>query len=186
MEKLLVWQELTYRAVTRSYVAVAGSVDEITEGGPRWKDEEVIETLDVVSAPHSNNEWGIGYVQDVPVLYATDGPEGPEAYPVPEGFIHEQAMQGRTWRVDRAEIAWHHEDRPGWDGTGTIAESWHAVLRGYPCRIDRFTDQEGGGYAYTITDANGNPLRGSENEAADSFDEAERLTVAALMNQASW
>lgn len=176
MEKLLRWQKIVSRAVTQGVVQ-GGRVEEITEGGPSFADEDVTQNLEVVSEPQADNEWGIGYVRGIPVLYSLDGPEGPEAYPVPEGFIHEQVYQGYAWEVERAEITWDREERPGWDGTGTIAESWSTVLDGYGCRIDRF---ESGGWAYTV-DYEGNPLQGAENEAADSFDDAERAVVARIM-----
>lgn len=194
MEKLLRWQERVSRAVTQGVVK-GSSVTEITEGGPAFEDDEVTGALEVVSEPRATNEWGVGYINGVPVLYALDGPEGPEAYPVPEGFIHEQVYQGYAWEVERAEIVWGREERPGWDRTGTIAESWTMILqqdappqssgedkcRGYACRVDRFTD---GGYAYSISHLeSGTYLRGAENEAAESFEDAERAVVARIMEE---
>lgn len=72
---------------------------------------------------------------------------------------------------------WEHEKWPGWDKTGTIAESWYAVVNGCSCRIDRFTDEEGGGYAYTVTpyseEIDYSPIPGGDGEPADSFEAAE-------------
>lgn len=66
-------------------------------------------------------------------------------------------------------LDWTHESNPGWDGTGTVADSWYVTENGYACRIDRFID---GGYAYTV-EYDGNPVRNGENEDADSFGSAE-------------
>jgi len=182
VERLTVWRELVRRGVSGGTPGItAGNVDEVTTGGPTWTDEQVTARLEIVSPPEATNEWGIGYIDGWPVLYALDGSEGPEAYPVPLGFTYEQPHQGFVWRAEVAEIRWsEHEQPPGWDGTGTIAESWNTTLRGYHCRIDRFKEEEGGGYAYSVSDSAGNCLRGAENEAADSFEEAEEAIVAVL------
>ena len=68
-------------------------------------------------------------------------------------------------------LDWTHEDYPGDDSTGTIAESWFSGVGHYAARIDRFTDAEGGGFAYTVC-YYGCPVRNGENEPAGSFAEA--------------
>lgn len=67
---------------------------------------------------------------------------------------------------------WVYEESPSWDSSGTVAASWSAEVDKYVVRIDRFRDEDGGGYAYTVT-FDGNPIRGGENESADSFEAAE-------------
>lgn len=76
-------------------------------------------------------------------------------------------------------LEWTEENRPEWDGSGTIATSWYASHGRYTCRIDEFEAAEDGGYAYTV-DADGNPIRGGENEPADSWEAAEQAIVALL------
>lgn len=95
------------------------------------------------------------------------------------------------------ELNWQHEDAPGWDGTGTVAESWYATIdagrddmsltedeylasRDTPkgvcvARIDRF-DRDGA-YAYTVT-LDGDSLPGAESMAAESFEAAEAAVLA--------
>lgn len=70
------------------------------------------------------------------------------------------------------DFDWIYEPNPGWDSTGTIAESWSAEVGRYVARIDRFRDEDGGGFAYTVA-LDGNPIRNGENESAESFEAAE-------------
>lgn len=76
-------------------------------------------------------------------------------------------------------IRWQNEQAPGWDSTGTVAESWYAEVNGYDIRIDRFNDSNGGGYAYTV-ERDGSPLHYAENRAADSFEAAEEAALRAI------
>lgn len=78
-------------------------------------------------------------------------------------------------QLDVIELEWEREENPGWDGTGTIAESWYTQHGEYTARIDRFHDEEGG-YAYTV-DYMGNPVRDGENVAAESFEAAEAAVL---------
>lgn len=71
---------------------------------------------------------------------------------------------------------WQWEENPQWDSTGTVAKSWYAEHSGYSCRIDRFTEAEGGGYAYTVS-KDGSPVREGENEPAESFEAAEEAVL---------
>lgn len=73
-----------------------------------------------------------------------------------------------NWEHDN----WEHENLPDWDSSGTVAESWYAQVGKYACQIDRFKDEDGGGYAYTVT-LDGSPIRDGENEPAESFEDAE-------------
>lgn len=79
----------------------------------------------------------------------------------------------------RIAFDWVYEQNPGWDSTGTIAASWTAEHGKYVARIDRFRDEDGGGFAYTVT-LDGNPIRNGENESADSFEAAERKILTLL------
>lgn len=84
--------------------------------------------------------------------------------------------EGTTVTID---LSWTHESCPGWDSTGTIAESWYASHGDYSCRIDRFNDDDGGGYAYTV-ERHGVPVARGENMPADSFDDAEEKAQTLL------
>lgn len=61
---------------------------------------------------------------------------------------------------------------PSWDSSGTIAASWVAEVGEYVAQIDYFHNADGSGYLYTVT-LDGNPIRGGENEFAESFEAAE-------------
>lgn len=78
-------------------------------------------------------------------------------------------------------LTWKHEAFPSWDGSGTVARSSYTWYGHYACRIDQFRPEEGGGFAYTVTD-DGNPLVNGENESADSWAEAEAAIIALLPN----
>ena len=78
-----------------------------------------------------------------------------------------------------AKLDWTHEDAPGWDSTGTIAESWTAEHDKYVARIDHFADDDGGGHAYTVT-YDGDAVRHGENMPAVSWDQAEHRCMALL------
>ncbi|MDE2099688.1 MAG: hypothetical protein KGL39_20715 [Patescibacteria group bacterium] len=77
---------------------------------------------------------------------------------------------------DSVTISWEHEEYPQWDSTGTVADSWYGKHGEYACQIDRFTVEEGGGYAYTVS-LDGNPLKDAENEAAESWEAAEEAIL---------
>lgn len=78
-------------------------------------------------------------------------------------------------------LEWTTEQYPGWDGTGTIAQSWYAAHDKYTCRIDQFTAAEGGGYAYTVEYC-GNALLHGDSESAESWDAAEQAVLTLLAN----
>lgn len=67
------------------------------------------------------------------------------------------------------ELNWIKEVAPDWDSTGTVKASWTAEAGQLVCRIDEFTE---GGYAYSVS-RDGDYLPGAENEAADSWEQAE-------------
>jgi len=90
--------------------------------------------------------------------------------------------QAGAWKItaepddEAIELDWEREENPCWDSTGTIAESWTAEHGKYVARIDRFRDDDGGGYAYSVS-IDGNFVKGGENESADSFEEAEKAVL---------
>lgn len=73
--------------------------------------------------------------------------------------------------MTRISLDWQHEEAPGWDSTGTIAESWTAYHGRYECRVDRFKESEGGGFAYSVF-RDGNPLPDAENVSSESMEAA--------------
>lgn len=83
---------------------------------------------------------------------------------------------------NRFELTWIREEFPGFDSTGTIAESWFASVGRYAARIDHFTEENGAGYAYTV-EFEGNPVRHGENESADSKDAAEAAVLSLLVGR---
>lgn len=77
------------------------------------------------------------------------------------------------------EIEWEHMFRPDFDSSGTIAETWYALVDGYTCRIDRFADEYGGSYAYTVSYRTVSFL-GYENVDAATWQEANDRIVEFL------
>jgi hypothetical protein len=95
-------------------------------------------------------------------------------------------MQKRTQqRPSDHCVGVHHagfvEPLPDWDSTGTIAESWHAVVYRrdesgtdipYRVRIDRFYTDD---WALTVyDDTSGTPIRGGQNIAVADYENAWR------------
>lgn len=93
--------------------------------------------------------------------------------------VYGSANNKEVTAMTNVELTWKNEQNPAWDSTGTVAESWTATHGDYNCRIDRFTEDEGGGFAYSV-DVDGNYLRGAENVSAESFEAAERAVITIL------